>query len=256
MSSGYIVKSYLEDALTTTPAMGGCQPDVAIRGALKPGGLTEFSGSYAPTECQLGILGGPDYYRAYRESELARMAPDVLGRSVKSSWDDGFISLITPDKPAPVSLAGYDVFGPQSFTTTTRNMSLDLRGEAAYAPSMSGEVPMGASVSSLAMGAAVNYADCGQGCGCQGGLSGRTVRPLHSEMMRRVATKDGATADDLQQECTLSCLANGGKSAQDCAITCRAMMGRRGGQVATVHSVTVEPPPLARPATVLRPYHV
>jgi hypothetical protein len=112
------------------------------------------------------MLGGSEYYRAYRESELARMAPDVLARSVKSTWDDGFISLITPDKPAPVSLAGYDVFGPQSFTTSTRNMTLDLRGEAAYAPNLSGEVPVGASVSSLAMGAAMDYSDCGQGCGC------------------------------------------------------------------------------------------
>jgi hypothetical protein len=107
--SGIRVRSYLEDTLSATPTLGGCQPDAAIRGNPKSGGLTEFSGSYAPAECELGMLGGSEYYRAYRESELARMAPDVLSRSVKSTWDDGFISLITPDKPAPVSLAGYDV---------------------------------------------------------------------------------------------------------------------------------------------------
>jgi hypothetical protein len=166
MSGGLTVKSYLEDAMAVAPSMGGCQPDASVRGRAKAGGLTEFSGSYAPAECELGMLGGSEYYRAYRESELARMAPDVLARSVRSTWDDGFISLITPDKPAPVSLAGYDVFGPQSFTTSTRNMTLDLRGEAAYAPNLSGELPVGASVSSLAMGAAVNFSDCSQGCGC------------------------------------------------------------------------------------------
>lgn len=160
------VTSYLEDVLSAAPNMGGCDPSAVGGQATRPG-FTQFAGSYAPDECQLGMLGGSEYYRAYRESELARMAPDVLARSVKSTWDDNFVSLITPDKPAPVSLAGYDVFGPQSFTSTTRNMTLDLRGEAAYAPNLSGEMPVGASVSSLAMGAAMNFADCDQGCGCQ-----------------------------------------------------------------------------------------
>jgi hypothetical protein len=124
MSSGISVKSYLEDALAIAPNMGGCQPDAAVRGRPKAGGLTEFSGSYAAPECELGMLGGSEYYRAYRESELARMAPDVLGRSVRSTWDDGFISLITPDKPAPVSLAGYDVRSSPPPTLTHRRRDL------------------------------------------------------------------------------------------------------------------------------------
>lgn len=202
-NSGIAVKSYLEDVMSIAPDLGGCQPDSITRGNPKPGGLTEFSGSYVPDECQLGMLGGSEYYRAYRESELARMAPDVLGRSVKSSWDDGFISLLTPDKPAPVSLAGYDVFGPQSFTTSTRNMTLDLRGEAAYAPNLSGEIPIGAAVSSLAMGAAMNFSDCAQGCGCLSNPAGiQLPGTMHTAAV-------GAYPDDVSgrnSKCNDSCM--------------------------------------------------
>ena len=205
MSKGIVVKSYLEDALSVAPTMGGCQPDSAIRGRPKIGGLTEFSGSYAPEECQLGMLGGSEYYRAYRESELARMAPDVLSRSVKSTWDDGFISLITPDKPAPVSLAGYDVFGPQSFTTSTRNMTLDLRGEAAYAPNLSGEVPVGASVSSLAMGAAMDYSDCEQGCGCLANPAGiQLPGSVHSAAVGAYPESIGGRLNKCADSCRFS----------------------------------------------------
>jgi hypothetical protein len=261
--NGIKIRSYLEDSMSAAPDMGGSQPDSAIRGNPKPGGLTEFSGSYAPDECQLGMLGGSEYYRAYRESELARMAPDVLSRSVRSTWDDGFISMISPDKPAPVSLAGYDVFGPQSFTTTTRNMILDLRGEAAYAPNLSGEIPVGASVSSLAMGAAVNYADCDQGCGCGSNPTGIQLpsrmdsRPSVShdnvgsmfgkcENNCRTSTVGGSertnclrgcaqdvpvgnrlamagSNEDLEQDCVVSCVSAGGSSERDCITTCRSM---------------------------------
>lgn len=250
--------------MSLAPTMGGCQPDASIRGEPKPGGLTEFSGSYAPSECQLGMLGGSEYYRAYRESELARMAPDVLSRSVKSTWDDGFISLITPDKPAPVSLAGYDVFGPQSFTTSTRNMTLDLRGEAAYAPNLSGEIPVGASVSSFAMGAAMNFSDCGQGCGCLPNPAGiqlpasmgssafpDTVQSRSSKCTDscRITSQAGSSArasclrgcaldvpmghrlemagsnQDLLQDCITSCSAEGGNPAS-CVEACRGTFAR------------------------------
>lgn len=212
------------------------------------------------------MLGGSEYYRAYRESELARMAPDVLARSVKSTWDDGFISLITPDKPAPVSLAGYDVFGPQSFTTTTRNMTYDLRGEAAYAPNLSGEIPVGASVSSLAMGAAMDYADCGQGCGCLANpagiqLPGSMASGAYPESAggrfekckdscrfsarpgsERTACVRGCAEDvpmgnrldkagsneDLQQDCLTSCMATGGQGEANCVSICRSMFGGTG----------------------------
>jgi hypothetical protein len=160
------VRSYLEDVMTAAPSSLGCDA-TSLTGRPKTGGLTEFSGSYGTDECPQGMLGGAEYYRAFKESELARMAPDVLSRSVRSSWDEPFLSIITPEKPAAVSLAGYDVFGPQSFSTTTRNMTTDLRGEAAYAPNLAGEIPVGASASSYAMGAAVNFVDCVQGCGCQ-----------------------------------------------------------------------------------------
>jgi hypothetical protein len=299
--SGLVVKSYLEDAMSMAPSMGGCQPDASVRGRPKAGGLTEFSGSYAPTECQLGMLGGSEYYRAYRESELARMAPDVLGRSVKSSWDDGFISLITPDKPAPVSLAGYDVrgknhhsknliihlhfydvqvFGPQSFTTTTRNMILDLRGEAAYAPNLSGDIPVGASVSSLAMGAAMNYSDCEQGCGCLANPAGiqlpgsmrvnaypETVQGRQNKcadscsrtsknIQERATCLRGCAQDvplgnrlamagsneDLEQDCFTSCVASGnGASQKDCVTACRGMFGNSsGGRGGSVSNVHAE----------------
>lgn len=164
MSQQQKVTSYLEDVLTANPSMNACGG--GQEGDEVSPGLNQFSGSYMPDECQQGMLGGAEYYRAYRESEMARMAPDVLARSVQSSWDEPFLSMITPEKPAAVAMAGYSVFGPENLSTTTRNMSLDLRGEAAYAPNLSGEMPVGASVSSYAMGAAMNFADCAQGCGC------------------------------------------------------------------------------------------
>lgn len=165
------VRSYLEDVMAAGPVGGYCDPG-ALAGAPTVGGLTEFSGSYGLDECPQGMLGGAEYYRAFRESEVARMAPDVLARAVRSTWDEPFLSIITPEKPAAVSLAGYDVFGPQSFSTTTRHMTTDLRGEAAYAPALSGDVPVGASVASDAMGAAMDYSDCAQGCGCQANPAG------------------------------------------------------------------------------------
>lgn len=214
------VRSYLEDVMSVAPglaqAANGCD-DTSLTGRQTTGGLTEFSGSYGNDECPQGMLGGAEYYRAFKESELARMAPDVLQRSVQSSWDQPFLSIITPEKPAAVALAGYDVFGPQSFSTTTRNMSLDLRGEAAYAPNLSGEMPVGASASSYAMGAAMNYADCQQGCGCQANPAGIQL----SGTVRSAAVGDnGSVPGTVDQRCRDAC-AMTSSSASDRAVCLR-----------------------------------
>ena len=192
------VKSYLDDVLDGTSGSSSNGPWL-FGGAQTAPGINQFSGSYVSDDVSGGLLGGADYYRAYRESELARMAPDVLARSVKSTWDEPFMDLITPEKPAAVSLAGYDVFGPQSFHTTTRNMTIDLRGEAAYAPNLVGEIPPGASIPSLAMGAAVNFSDCSQGCGCSRNPAGIQ---LPGSMSRAGAEMPSASP---QQKCRASC---------------------------------------------------
>jgi hypothetical protein len=199
------VRPYLEDVMTSMKAPAGWCDDSSLTGDPVAPGLTEFSGSYGNYECPQGMLGGAEYYRSFRESELARMAPDVLARSVRSTWDEPFLSVITPEKPAAVSLAGYDVFGPQSYHTTTRNMSIDLRGEAAYAPNLVGEVPVGASVSSYAMGAAINYADCVQGCGCQTNPAGiQLAGSVHSAAVGDACTS-GALGYSVQQRCADRC---------------------------------------------------
>ena len=167
------------------------------------------------------------------------------------------------------------VFGPQSFTTTTRNMILDIRGEAAYAPNLADEMPVGASVSSLAMGAAINFADCEQGCGCLSNPAGiqlpgsvrsagaypntvsgrqskceeacsRTSKNVHE---RTACVKSCAqdvpignrlamagSNQDLEQDCVTSCVATGGPSQGDCISSCRRMFGQtRGGSVLNVY---------------------
>jgi hypothetical protein len=194
------VKSYLDDVLEGSSGSGSRA--WAFGGAQKAPGINQFSGSYVADEVSGGLLGGSEYYRAFRESELARMAPDVLARSVKSTWDEPFMDLITPEKPAAVSLAGYDVFGPQSFHTTTRNMTLDLRGEAAYAPNLTGDIPPGASIPSLAMGAAVNFSDCSQGCGCGSNPAGIQ---LPGSMASSSYSGPSSSSSSPQQKCKSSC---------------------------------------------------
>lgn len=143
------VSTYLEDALRMGAPMP--MPDAqAMAGMEVRPGLREFSGSYVAPEVQCGMMGSAEYFNAYKNAELARFAPDTLARSVKSVWDEPYLSAITPEKPAAVSLAGYDLFGPQSFNTSTRDMTLDPRGEAVYAPNMYGELPEGASINSRA----------------------------------------------------------------------------------------------------------
>lgn len=223
------VKSYLESTLAENPSLGCCQPDEALRGRERSCGLTEFSGSYVPAECQQGILGGPEYYRAYRESEMARMAPDVLGRSVRSSFDEGYMSMITPEKPAPVSLAGYDIFGPQSYSSTTRNMIMDLRGEAAYIPSMAGELPEGASIASMAIGRG-DECECAPAgirlpVGSQFGYSVPSIGPI--------ARDEPFGGDDI-------CLD----------------VSQRPNSVKSVHPAAFFAPQRVQPVSTLRPFHV
>ena len=214
------IRSYLEDAIRDTPDLAQCKQDYETRGANKPGGFTEFSGSYVPEECNTGMMGGSEYYRAYRESELARMAPDVLSKSVRSSWDDGFVSMITPDQPEPVSLVGFDAIGPQSFSSNTRNMTLDLRGEAAYAPDPKAEPPSGAGLSSFSGVVDWNAAD-------------RTFGSIATS----AADGDGALSDP-----------------RFMSLSEQASASRRPGQQRTAPASGIYRAPPARRPGILRPY--
>jgi hypothetical protein len=226
------VRSYLDDIVhhnDTTFTFAG--------DSMHPG-VNQFSGSYVGSEHPGGILSGGEYYRAYRESELARMAPDVLAKSVRSTWDEPFLSLITPDKPAAVSLAGYDVFGPHSFHTTTRNMTLDLRGEAAYAPEITGEVPHGASISSLAHSGGIDFARCNGKNGCPPNAFKQSVAPAtcrdrcmnlsktqmaRSQCLSKCPNKARANfVSDSVNECKLRCKHNYGNTshATSCSTDC------------------------------------
>lgn len=125
--------------------------NVKFAGAELAPGLNEFSGSYTEFEVPSSALSGADYWRAEREAQLARAGSDVLTRSVNSKWDEPFMSIITPQKPEAISLAGYDVFGAQSLHTSNRHAILDLRGEAAIIPDFIEEIPEGASIDSLSL---------------------------------------------------------------------------------------------------------
>lgn len=259
------VKSYLEDAIQKNPQWQTNVPLAVTHGASLPGGFTEFNGSYTTSEQHPGILGGPEYYRAYRESELARMAPDTLARSVKSTWDDGYISMITPEKPAAVSLAGYDVFGPQSFFSSSRNSILDLRGEAAYAPNMVGEMPIGAGMVDRAGSGIPNFSNCAAGCACsttpmRTSFDTKTPAQLHAECMQAYAKNPNGgmaalqkcardanvhglldTLDDVslaQSQCVSACNSAGGPAAQECINTCAATYNKRSVQGASVSKST------------------
>lgn len=101
------------------------------------GGVTEFD-DYG--------MADYDHARAQRVSDMARFAPDSLGFSTKSSWDEPWEQIIAAQKPEAWSLVGDDVFGPPTFSATTRNMLYDNRGEAAFNPHAYGaQVPEWAS---------------------------------------------------------------------------------------------------------------
>lgn len=123
------------------------------------------SGGVVPAWQQAGYNGTCEYWRSVQESRLARFNPDVLSEQVEGGTNYGaFLSLITPaGTPAPVTYAGYDVFGPPAYHTSTRNMIVgDLRGEAATGP-LVGAPPVGGAVSSLmgsATGFDANYRSC------------------------------------------------------------------------------------------------
>ena len=87
------------------------------------------AGGYGQTEYQGGLLGGAEYARAQMESEMVRSGSKPFAASVRGGETMYSEQTLAPAKPAAVALSGYDLFGPQSLGSTTRNMSLDLRGE-------------------------------------------------------------------------------------------------------------------------------
>lgn len=99
------------------------------------------AGSYSQTEYQNGLLGGAEYARANMESDLVRSGNQKYFQSVRKGDTTFSQSALAPPKPAAVSLSGYDMFGPESLGATTRNMSLDLRGEVVSASQASKAAP-------------------------------------------------------------------------------------------------------------------
>lgn len=63
------------------------------------------------------------------ESDLVRAGNKSFSASVRRGDVMFSESTPAPPKPAAVALSGYDMFGPESLGSTTRNMILDLRGE-------------------------------------------------------------------------------------------------------------------------------
>lgn len=145
-NQGFPKNTFWNGATNTTPM---CQ-------------INPESGGRVREDTSYGLMGPCELYRAQQESELARFNPDVISQAVSRTYEAPFMSLITPDKPAPVTLAGADVFGPPSYNTSTRNMTLDLRGEAATGP-LYGEPPAGASINSR-MGSVMQFDNRYNGC--------------------------------------------------------------------------------------------
>jgi len=87
------------------------------------------AGSYSQTEYQGGLLGGAEYARANMESDLVRSGSRQFSSSVRRGETMFSESNPAPPKPAAIALSGYDMFGPESLGSTTRNMILDMRGE-------------------------------------------------------------------------------------------------------------------------------
>jgi hypothetical protein len=130
----------------------------------------------------VGMASSNDWYTVIQESELARGNPDMLQRSSHMTADEPMWSSIVPDKPDAVSMAGYDVFGPPAFQTTTRNSVLDLRGEAVTGPII-GQAPEGAMMSPLMGMVPGGFSAALQGgsdCPCNRNRSGYTAAPYYA----------------------------------------------------------------------------
>lgn len=99
------------------------------------------AGSYSQTEFQGGLLGGAEYARANIESDKVRFGDRPFGASQRGGDVMYSESNPAPPKPAAVALSGYDLFGPETLGSTTRNMMLDIRGEVVSAAQASKSVP-------------------------------------------------------------------------------------------------------------------
>lgn len=105
------------------------------------------SGSYIPFEVlNTGASGSADYDRAMSESKLARENPTLLAMTTDAEFEVSWHEPIVPQKPQAVSLAGLSVFGSSGPTSTTKNMTTDIRGEAVERYAI-GKPPEGAGVS-------------------------------------------------------------------------------------------------------------
>jgi hypothetical protein len=116
------------------------------------------NGVLSPEQYSTGFAGTEDYERAFRESEAVRF--DMMARQdrARPNADELMEYAIAPAKPDPIMLIGAgDVFGPPALQYSTRNMSLDLRGEPPLLSTM-GEVPTGAQLNGL-MGTGVAAID-------------------------------------------------------------------------------------------------
>lgn len=126
----------------------GLVRDVQVKPALND----PEAGAYVPFDVlSTGASGSVDYDRAVKESRLARDNPTLLAQNVSRELDVSWHEPIAPRTPAPVLAAGLSVFGAEPPTSTSRNMTTDLRGEAVDRYEV-GPPPEGAGVSAC-MGA-------------------------------------------------------------------------------------------------------
>lgn len=116
-------------------------------GPVKPALNDPEAGAYVPFDVlSTGASGSVDYDRAVKESRLARDNPTLLAQNVSRELDVSWHEPIAPRTPAPVLAAGLSVFGAEPPTSTSRNMTTDLRGEAVDRYEV-GPPPEGAGVS-------------------------------------------------------------------------------------------------------------
>lgn len=105
-----------------------------------------------PAESQNEMMSNEEYLRAQHESDLVRAGDPGYSRSVRLGTSSLKRMSVAPPKPRAVGLSGIDMFGSESFTSTsTRNMSLDLRGEAVSPEKAMRDIapPTGGGISSM-----------------------------------------------------------------------------------------------------------
>jgi len=156
-----------------------------------------WMGSYvAPEVCCTGQSGSVDYYKAQRCAVIARENPTMLAMSGScATVDIPFYDAITPKKPMPVTLAGVDVFGPPSFHSSTRNMSYDIRGEAAN-KNIFGPPPVGGGFSGRMGGVPDSYWSGGS-FGCVPKSTINKILPPKSVLPRTVKPSGRDPKDEI-----------------------------------------------------------